>query len=59
MIPLTPDQVKEKLKAGEPRIVYYDDDKGGTIQTRTMHDGEEIFAARRLREFFLAEARGA
>jgi len=57
VIPLTPNQVKEKLKAGEPRIVYYDDDKGGTIQTRTMHDGEEIFAARRLRQFFLEEAR--
>jgi len=59
VIPLTPNQVREKLKAGEPRIVYYDDDKGGTIQTRTMHDGEEIFAARRLREFFLEEGRRA
>ena len=57
IIPLTPDQVREKLKAGEPRIVYYDDDRGGTIQTRTMRDGEEIFAVRRLREFFRAEVR--
>ena len=59
VIPLTPNQVRDKLKAGEPRIVYYNDDKGGTIQTRTMHDGEEIFAARRLREFFLEQARRA
>ena len=59
VIRLTPDQVREKLKDGEPRIVYYDDDKGGTIQTRTMKDGEEIFAARRLREFFLQEGRRA
>ena len=59
VIRLTPDQVRDKLKAGEPRIVYYDDDKGGTIQTRTMKDGEEIFAARRLREFFLEEGRRA
>jgi L-seryl-tRNA(Ser) seleniumtransferase len=55
-IPLDGKQVAAKLKAGEPRIVYYDDDRGGTIQTRTMKDGEEIFAARRLREFFLNEA---
>lgn len=59
VIRLTPHQVREKLKAGEPRIVYYDDDKGGTIQTRTMKDGEEIFAARRLREFFLEEGHRA
>lgn len=53
VIPLTPRQVQEQLKAGEPRIVYYEDDRGGTIQTRTMEDGEEILAARRLRQFFL------
>ena len=59
VIPLTPNEVKEKLKAGEPRIVYYDDARGGTIQTRTMRDGEEICAARRLREFFVAEGQNA
>jgi L-seryl-tRNA(Ser) seleniumtransferase len=59
VIPLTPNQVRDKLKAGEPRIVYYDDDKGGTIQGRTMRDGEEIFAVRRLREFFLEEGKRA
>jgi len=57
IIPLTPRQVQERLKSGEPRIVYYEDDRGGTIQTRTMEDGEEILAARRLRRFFLEEAR--
>jgi D-glucosaminate-6-phosphate ammonia-lyase len=57
IIPLTPRQVQQKLQAGEPRVVYYEDDKGGTIQTRTMQDGEEILAARRLRQFFLEEAR--
>jgi hypothetical protein len=37
--------------------VYYDNDEGGTMTTRCQWDGEEIFAARRLREFFLAEGR--
>ena len=57
IIPLTGKEAAEKLKAGEPRIVYYDNDEGGTMTTRCQWDGEEIFAARRLREFFLAEGR--
>ncbi|MGH8647432.1 MAG: selenocysteine synthase, partial [Gammaproteobacteria bacterium] len=57
-IPLTGKQAAEKLKNGEPRIVYYDDEQGGVLQTRTMYDGEEIFAARRLAAFFREEARG-
>ena len=55
-IPLTGKQAAEKLKNGQPRIVYYDDDEGGVLQTRTMADGEEILAARRLRQFFRDEA---
>ena len=59
-IPLTGKQAAERLQSGEPRIVYYDDDEGGVLQTRTMCDGEEILAARRLRQFFRDEApRGA
>ena len=57
VIPLTGKEAAEKLKAGEPRIVYYNDDEGGRMTTRCQWDGEEIFAARRLREFFLAEGR--
>lgn len=57
IIPLTGKEAAEKLKAGEPRIVYYDNDEGGSMTTRCQWDGEEIFAARRLREFFLAEGR--
>jgi hypothetical protein len=45
--------------SGEPRILYYEDDEGGTFQTRCMKDGDEILAARRLRQFFVAEARQA
>jgi len=55
VIPLTGKQAAEKLKNGEPRVVYYDDDRGGVLQTRCMYDGDEIFAARRLRQFFLEE----
>lgn len=55
-IRLTGRQAAEKLKNGEPRIVYYDDEEGGILQTRTMYEGEEIFAARRLRQFFRDEA---
>ena len=51
-IALTGKEAAAKLRAGRPRIVYYDDDDGGTLQTRTMYDGEEIVAARRLRHFF-------
>jgi hypothetical protein len=40
----------------ESRIVYCDDDEGGVLQTRTMVEGEEILAARRLRQFFRDEA---
>ena len=40
----------------ESRIVYYDDDEGGVLQTRTTVEGEEIPAARRLPQFFRDEA---
>jgi seryl-tRNA(Sec) selenium transferase len=53
-IPLTGKQAAERLKNGQPRIVYYDDDEGGSCST--MVEGEEILAARRLRQFFRDEA---
>ncbi len=58
VIPLDGREAFRRLMSGEPRILYYEDDQGGTFQTRCMKDGEEIIAARRLREFFQAEARG-
>jgi hypothetical protein len=36
----------------ESRIVYYDDDEGLVLQIRTMVEGEEILAARQLRQSF-------
>ncbi len=55
-IPLTGKQAAKKLFYGEPRLMYYDDDEGGVLQTRSMKDGDEILAARRLRQFFTEEA---
>ncbi len=57
IIPLTGKEAFRKLMSGEPRILYYEDDEGGTFQTRCMKDGDEILAARRLQEFFLEESR--
>jgi L-seryl-tRNA(Ser) seleniumtransferase len=57
IIPLTGQEAFRKLMSGEPRVLYYEDDEGGTFQTRCMKDGDEILAARRLRQFFLSEAR--
>ena len=59
VIPLTGQEAFRKLMSGEPRILYYEDDEGGTFQTRCMKDGDEILAARRLRQFFAGEARTA
>jgi len=53
IIPLTPDEAKEKLMHGEPRLAY----DGVTVRTRCLRDGEEVLVARRLREFFESEAR--
>jgi L-seryl-tRNA(Ser) seleniumtransferase len=63
IIPLTGKAAQEQLLSGEPRIVYYAEYGGEhsfVLQARTMRDGEEILAARRLRELFLSAAkRGA
>jgi L-seryl-tRNA(Ser) seleniumtransferase len=61
VIRLNAKTLAEKLKSGEPRMVYYPeyaDEHSGVLQTRSMKEGEEILAARRLREVFLAEAKG-
>lgn len=52
IIRLTPEQAREKLKNGEPRVIY----DGNTVRTRCLEDGEEVLVARRLREFFGKEA---
>jgi L-seryl-tRNA(Ser) seleniumtransferase len=50
-------KLTELLKNGEPRMVYYPEYGGehsGVLQTRSMKEGEEILAARRLRQVFMA-----
>ena len=61
IIPITGKTLAERLKAGEPRMIYYPeygDEHSGVLQTRSMKEGEEILAARRLRDVFLSEAKG-
>jgi L-seryl-tRNA(Ser) seleniumtransferase len=52
VIPLTEDEVKEKLMEGEPRLAY----DGTTVRVRCLRDGEEVLVARVLREFFVGQA---
>ena len=59
VIPLTGKQAAEKLFNGEPRVMYYDDDMGGILQTRSMKDGDEIVAARTLARFFRSQGKKA
>lgn len=59
-IPLTAKSLTEKLRTGEPRMVFYPEYGGEhsvVLQTRSMKDGEEILAARRLREVFGASVK--
>ncbi|MBK5291699.1 MAG: aminotransferase class V-fold PLP-dependent enzyme [Acidobacteriia bacterium] len=61
IIPITGKKLTEMLNGGEPRMVYYPeygDEHSGVLQTRSMKEGEEILAARRLRHVFLVEAKG-
>jgi L-seryl-tRNA(Ser) seleniumtransferase len=50
-IPLTPDEARQKLREGSPRIIY----SGDLFITRNLENGEEVVVARRLREFFIHE----
>jgi hypothetical protein len=52
VIPLDEEQVKEGLMLGEPPLAY----DGTTVRVRCLREGEEMLAARRLRQFFIAAA---
>ena len=61
IIPIDGKKLTAMLKSGEPRMVYYPeygDEHSGVLQTRSMKEGEEILAARRLRHVFLVEGKG-
>jgi L-seryl-tRNA(Ser) seleniumtransferase len=51
VIMLTPQELKDRLKQGEPPLVY----DGTTVRTRCLNDGEEQLVAERLRTFFTSE----
>jgi L-seryl-tRNA(Ser) seleniumtransferase len=53
VIPITVKEAQDKLRTGTPRIYWFDP----VFMTRCLEDGEEILVARRLRRFFLEEAR--
>jgi L-seryl-tRNA(Ser) seleniumtransferase len=48
LVPLTGDQLKERLAAGRPRVIY----DGTTVRVRQIDDAEVTLVARRLREIF-------
>jgi L-seryl-tRNA(Ser) seleniumtransferase len=52
VIMLTPQDLKDRLKQGEPPLIY----DGTTVRTRCLNDGEERLVAERLRRFFTSEA---
>jgi L-seryl-tRNA(Ser) seleniumtransferase len=53
VIGLTAQEVKDRLKRGDPSLIY----DGTTVRTRCLNDGEERLVAERLRAFFTSEAR--
>ena len=53
VIALTAQEVKDRLKLGDPPLIY----DGTTVRTRCLEDGEERLVAERLRTFFTNEAR--
>lgn len=54
VIPLTTDEAKVALMAGEPRLSYL-----MTVRTRLLREGEDTLVIRRLRNFFTEAGSGA
>ena len=54
VFPVTVDEVRQRLRDGEPRLAY----DGVTVRTRCLRDGEEVLVAKRLRQLFEEELRG-
>ena len=52
--PVTADEVRQRLRDGEPRLAY----DGVTVRTRCLRDSEEVVVAKRLRQLFEEELRG-
>ena len=54
VIPLSPEEARDNLNNGRPRIVMFET----TVPTRCMDDGEEILAAQLLKQLFQERAVG-
>jgi len=54
VIPLTREQMRAQIKTGTPRLAMSGLWEGNKVGTRCLRDGEEVLAARRLKEFFLS-----
>lgn len=63
VIPMTEREAAERLRTGEPRIAFtsskltYETIAHPTLVPGSLRDGEEVIVAKRLRQFFLDEAR--
>ena len=52
VIPLSLEEARDKLKNGRPRVVMFEN----YVPTRCMENGEEVMAARLLKQFFQEES---
>jgi L-seryl-tRNA(Ser) seleniumtransferase len=63
VIPITPREAAERLRTGEPRLVFTSSKLATetiahpTLVPGSLRDGEEVIVARRLKQFFTTEAR--
>jgi seryl-tRNA(Sec) selenium transferase len=51
VIRMTVREAQQKLRDGEPRILWFDP----VFMTRCLEDGEEVLVARRLRQLFVSQ----
>ncbi len=62
MIPISEQDAAERLRMGEPRLVFAQSKLASetiahpTLVPGSLKDGEEVIVAKRLKQFFTAEA---
>ena len=62
VIPISERDASDKLRSGEPRVVFTSSKLASetiahpTLVPGSLRDGEEVLVAKRLKQFFLAEA---
>lgn len=55
VIPMSREEMRARLKEGKPRLALSGLNDGNKVVTRCMRDGEDVLAAKQLRQFFLNE----